>query len=165
MNLLDRYKEACNYPGRLDEAAVDGSLKEYLAALGIKREVMRITRPWCRVPGLTELVAELAADVRARSGGRHHGNAALDAIAARDALDALDARAAIDASAASAAIDARAARAALDARAASAASAAIADRDARAARDALDASAASAAIDARAAIDAIDASAASAAID
>jgi len=177
MNLLDRYKEACNYPGRLDEAAVDGSLKEYLAALGIKREVMRITRPWCRVPGLTELVAELAADVRARSGGRQHGNDALDAIAARDALDALDARAAIDASAASAAIDARAARAALDARAAIAASAAIADgaasaasaasaaRDARAARDALDASAASAAIDARAAIDAIDASAASAAID
>jgi len=177
MNLLDRYKEACNYPGRLDEAAVDGSLKEYLAALGIKREVMRITRPWCRVPGLTELVAELAADVRARSGGRQHGNDALDAIAARDALDALDARAAIDASAASAAIDARAARAALDARAAIAASAAIAAgaasaasaasaaRDARAARDAIDASAASAAIDARAAIDAIDASAAIDAID
>src|SRR6185437_12191582 len=148
MNLLDRYKEACNYPGRLDEAAVDGSLKEYLAALGIKREVMRITRPWCRVPGLTELVAELAADVRARSGGRQHGNDALHAIAARDALDALDARAAIDASAASAALDARAAiaaSAAIAAGAASAASASSAARDARAARDAIDASAASAA--------------------
>src|SRR6185437_13251832 len=126
MSLLDRYKDACNYPGRLDEAAVETSLKEYLAALGIKREVRRITRPWCRVPGLTELVAELAADVRARIGGRQNKNAhdalaasagrdaraardALDARAARDASDALDALDALDARAASAALDARAA--------------------------------------------------------
>ena len=39
---LQRYTEACNFPGSTDEASVERHLTEYLAALGIKREVRRL---------------------------------------------------------------------------------------------------------------------------
>ena len=42
----ERYVEACNYPGTLDEAAVKDALTRYCAALGIKREIVRIEAGW-----------------------------------------------------------------------------------------------------------------------
>lgn len=40
----DRYVAACNYPGVLDEAAVERHLRDYLQALGVKRDVVRLRR-------------------------------------------------------------------------------------------------------------------------
>jgi hypothetical protein len=112
---LERYIEACNYPGVLDETAVTRSLQAYCKALGVKREVRRIQRPWWRDEHLLSTVIGVARLIKA-----------LDALDARGARAARDAR---DARAASAARDARAARDALDARAARDASAALQNDD------------------------------------
>lgn len=99
--LLQRHTEACNFPGVLDEARVEESLKSYLKALGIDRKVVRIRAGWRleEHPDLKKQVNEILDDAI-----RRNPSLALDAS---DALDALDAS------------DARAARAALDALAAS----------------------------------------------
>ena len=132
--MLARFKAACDYPGVLNEAAVEAALTQYVAALGIKRNVVRLRREWSVSdhPALARACDEVLADFAGR-------RAARAARAASDALDALDASAASDASAARAARDASAALDALAASAASAASDASAALDALAARDARDA--------------------------
>ena len=45
-SLIALHTEACNYPGRLDEAAVEKAIREYLAALGVTRSVVRLRRGW-----------------------------------------------------------------------------------------------------------------------
>ncbi|MGA2890339.1 MAG: hypothetical protein ABSE51_20025, partial [Terracidiphilus sp.] len=106
--LFDAYVEACNYPGKLDETAVVAALSDYLAALGIKREIGRIRQGWRLedYPSLQKSTEAILADFQKRD--RHKplglaGRAALDAGAALDARDELaarDARAAGDALAA-----------------------------------------------------------------
>jgi len=151
--LFDAYVEACNYPGKLDEVAVESSLREYLAALGVKRNIVRLRQGWTLAenPPLALTINAILDDFQKRTGYkpvREAARAALDAQVARAALDAraaLAARAAQDAQDAQDEQDARAARDAQDA------------QDARVARDALDARAALDALDARAARDALDA--------
>ncbi len=171
--LLDQYKEACNYPGRLDPEAVHAHLTEYVRALGVKRQIVQLKVGWNihTEPELRRHVEKIHDDFDRRTGRvrlvrARAASAARDTRAASDASDARDARAAIDASAASDASAAIAASAASDASAASAARAAIDARDTRAARAARAVSAASdasAASAARAAIDARDTRAARAA--
>ena len=126
--LLEDYTKACTYPGRLDERAVNESLRKYCEALGVQRTVARIPRGWTpdSVDGLRmwgeKLAMEIcknsaasdASDARAASAARDASDAR-DASAARDAWAASDARAAWDASADSDASDASAARDARDA--------------------------------------------------
>ncbi len=108
--LFAEYVEACNYPGTINEDAVQLALREYLSALGIKRNVVRLRRGWNLQdhPPLRRAVVAILDDFAKRVKGAclDTGDArdARDARAALDALDALDARAA------------RAALAALDAR-------------------------------------------------
>ena len=45
---MEAFIEACNYPGRLDEATIDEALGRYLDALGIKRHIQRL---WFPEPG------------------------------------------------------------------------------------------------------------------
>jgi hypothetical protein len=81
--LFDAYVEACNYPGRLDESAVEESLGQYLAALGIKREIVRIRQGWTldALPSLKKSVNLILADFQKRTGYKP-GSAALAALAA-----------------------------------------------------------------------------------
>ncbi|HUD75311.1 MAG TPA: hypothetical protein VMQ76_09590, partial [Terracidiphilus sp.] len=158
-SLIETYAKACEYPGTLNEEAVNAALVRYVKALGIKRKVRRLGPDWqieTEKP-LSKWALKIAEKMPARAAlnARDALNAlnALAARAARAALNASDARDARDA------LDARDARAALDARDARAA------RDARDARAALDASAALDARDARAALAARDALAARAARD
>lgn len=44
--LFDRYVEACNYPGVLDEAAAEAALIRYVGELGIHRTVRRLRPGW-----------------------------------------------------------------------------------------------------------------------
>jgi hypothetical protein len=79
MITIDDYKLACDcYPGSLDENAVDGSLKRYLSALGVDRDVRRLRRGWTLddEPAIERLALELAKEIGA-------------ALAARDARDAI----------------------------------------------------------------------------
>ena len=131
---LEAYKDACNYPGIIDIAAVEDALARYCEALGVARAIVQIKHGWSidNYDDLKRTVTEIAL-------------AAQDALAARDARDAQDAQDA------RAAWDARNAQDAWDALAALDARDALAARDARDARDAQDAQ------DARAARDAQDA--------
>lgn len=44
---FDRYVSACDYPGVIDEAKIESSLRTYLSALGIgARQVVRIRAGW-----------------------------------------------------------------------------------------------------------------------
>ena len=43
---FDRYVAACDYPGALDEAAVERHLRDYLAALSINRRIARLRADW-----------------------------------------------------------------------------------------------------------------------
>jgi hypothetical protein len=162
---LQRFTEACNYPGKLDESAVEQHLRAYLGALGAERQVVQLRQDWRLEdhPSLKRNIGLILQDFEKRSPAAlaalaaRAARAASDALAARDASDALAARAARDAlaaRAARAASDARDASDALAARAARAASDALAARDARAASDALAARDARAASDALAARDA-----------
>ena len=96
--LFDAYVEACNYPGKLDEAAVERSLTMYLEALGVKRTVVRLRQGWTleEHPPLAHTVSEILTDFCKRSGYKplaaRAALAARDALAARAALDARDAR-------------------------------------------------------------------------
>ena len=99
---LADYTDACHYPGRLDDGAVEASLRQYLSALGIERHIVRLRRGWS--------VDQYPAMQRA-------ANAVLDDFGKRWAAqtDALDALAALDARSTLAAQAAQAERAALDA--------------------------------------------------
>ena len=123
---LERYKSACDYPGYIDEAAVERNLRDYIRALGVDRKIVELKRGWTlnEYPSL-----------------KRYTNRVLDYFISRSTIDAI---AAIDA------INAIAARDAIAARAARAAGAAIDARDAGAAGAAIDAIAAIAAINARA---------------
>ena len=172
-----QHAEACNYPGRLDEAEVELQLTKYLIALGVTRKIERLAQGWRLEdhPSLEKYAKAVLDDwvkrnpaVRVAARDARDALDALDALAARDARDARDA---LDALAARDARDARDALAARDARDARDARAARAARDARAAlaaldaRDARDARDALAARDARDALDALDALAARDALD
>ena len=45
---LERFSEACNFPGSIDEIEVGRSLARYLDALGVKRRVIKLCRPWSK---------------------------------------------------------------------------------------------------------------------
>jgi hypothetical protein len=94
-DLLQRYTEACNYPGVIDDAAVDKYLSEYLAALKVERKIVRLQRGWKLddYPSLDAAIQSILVDC----GERRAARAARDALAARDARDALAARDARDA--------------------------------------------------------------------
>ena len=65
---LEAFKVACTYPGRLDEAAVELALGEYLKALNIERPIRRLRAPWIQEEGLRKIVADLAAETVKRAG-------------------------------------------------------------------------------------------------
>jgi len=92
MITLEQYKEACNYPGRLDQGEVEKNLRAYLKALGVKRTVRRLERGW-------KLDDHPAIERAARSvlDDFAKWRDALVALDARDARGALDARDAQDA--------------------------------------------------------------------
>jgi hypothetical protein len=98
--LFDAYVEACNYPGKLDESAVESSLQEYLSALGVKREVVHLRQGWTLEQNhpLSRAINEILDDFQKRTGYKPRSQAARDARAASDASDASDAIAASDAS-------------------------------------------------------------------
>ena len=95
----ERYVKACDYPGVLDEKAVERHLAEYLRALGIERQIVQLKSGWSLDdhPPLQLYVRAVLAEFLKRD--------------ARVALDALGAQAARDARVAQAARDARDARA------------------------------------------------------
>lgn len=44
--LVEDFMAACEYPGRLDAAAVEIALAEYLKALGVTRKIVRLEKGW-----------------------------------------------------------------------------------------------------------------------
>ena len=94
--LLAEYTAACDYPGRLDVAAAESALSRWCAALGVKREVVRLGPDWVeQMPlPLWRNISLTLDDFARRSGSQSDHRAALDARAARAARDA---RAALDA--------------------------------------------------------------------
>lgn len=74
MNDLDRYTEACNYPGRLDSEAVERHLLAYCKALGVERRVVQLKRGWTldEYPELNRTIDEVLADFANRVGGVKH---------------------------------------------------------------------------------------------
>jgi len=86
--LFDRYVEACNYPGILDEDTVNAALAEYCRTLGIERKVKRLVGEWCQDIDLRQTVFEIAEDVCKRL--PKDARAARAARAARDARNARD---------------------------------------------------------------------------
>ena len=87
---FERYVEACNYPGEIDKVAVEKHLKEYLGALGIKKEVVQIDDLLNMeiYPDLLDSVKSILLDLEKRNPS-YFGEAARAALAALDALDAL----------------------------------------------------------------------------
>ena len=97
-SLLDQYKEACNYPGKIVPEEIELSLGLYLKALGIERKIVCLKRGWKieqqkslfnyiekilkAIPPQDAQTAQAARDARA-------AQAALDARAAQDARAAL----------------------------------------------------------------------------
>src|SRR5882672_8369753 len=94
---LDRFTEACNYPGTLNKKNVEENLRSYLDALGVKREIVHLEAGW-RVeehPPLEKAINAVLNDIVKRNPAFKDARAALaaiDAIDARDARDAIDAR-------------------------------------------------------------------------
>lgn len=68
---LRRFKAACNYPGRLDEAAVDRHLQSYLEALHVERRVERLRKGWKLAdhPSLAHGIDQVLDDWRSRKTG------------------------------------------------------------------------------------------------
>lgn len=135
-----RYVEACSYPGKLDEVAVERHLAQYLKALGLTCGIKRMRKGGTleSEPALNKYFnTALSGYAKRQPHDARAARAARDAQAAHDARDALAARNARDA------LDALAARNAHDARNA---------QDALAARNAWNARAAHNAQDARAAL-------------
>jgi len=158
MSKIEKYIEACNYPGILDQEEVEKNLYAYIAELKINRKVVRLERNW-DIFNYNDIVKNMKEVLKSA----RNTIDAIDAIDTRDAIVARDARNARDARDARNAIDAidtiaaRNAIAAIDAIAAIEAIDAIVARDARNARNAIvarDARNARDAIEARNAIDA-----------
>lgn len=65
---FDRYVAACNYPGDLDEDAVERHLAEYITAIGTRREVRQLRRGWRleTEPALKNNIAQLIAESKKR---------------------------------------------------------------------------------------------------
>src|SRR5579872_7075000 len=97
--LFDAYVKACDYPGTVDEAAVNAALAEYCRSLGVTRKFERLTNDILSHADFARTAREVAADVvqriEARGGDARDACAALDARAALAALDASAARAAL----------------------------------------------------------------------
>ena len=109
----ERYVEACNYPGLLDQAVVERYLQQYLDALKVKRTIVRLPAGWTleEYPSLAKYVKSVIAEFTKRSPiSAQAAQAALDARAAQAAQAAQAARDALDAQDAQAARDARDAR-------------------------------------------------------
>ena len=87
MNVLDRYKEACNFPGPVDTRAIEKSLAAYCNALGVKRNIVKIERGWdlSTYPELITTMYEVLADFEKRTGRKPMARDASDALDARDA--------------------------------------------------------------------------------
>ena len=83
---LEQYVDACNYPGVLNEAAVETALQEYLLALGVKKNVRRLPRGWTldEHPAIARNVDFIIGQLRVAS----VAHVASDASVARDASDA-----------------------------------------------------------------------------
>ena len=43
---LERFTEACNFPGILDTGKVEAHLKTYLGSLGMQRKIVRLQSGW-----------------------------------------------------------------------------------------------------------------------
>ena len=101
---LEKFAEACNYPGVIDDAAVEVSLGSYLKALGVTRKIKRLTWDWSlNDDDIRSAVLWTLDDFckrRGINGTARDAHAALDASDAHDALAARDAHAALDARAA-----------------------------------------------------------------
>ncbi|MDR3514052.1 MAG: hypothetical protein P4L73_20645, partial [Caulobacteraceae bacterium] len=82
----DRFCAACDYPGVLDEAAVERQLADYLKALGMQRQVVRLRQGWTldEHPSIRRSVDQILDDVAKRIGWKRG-----DARAARAARPAL----------------------------------------------------------------------------
>lgn len=95
----ERYCVACDFPGLLNEQAVEAHLATYLRALGVERKIVRLGPDWKLEdhPALQRYIDAVLDDFAKRPAGKEWLNArdaraaraALDARAARDALDAL----------------------------------------------------------------------------
>ena len=95
MHTLQDYINACSFPGRLDDAAVEDALRAYLAALGVTKTVRRLPRCWTMDdhPAIQRNVDFIVDKM-------------MDAMGATDATDAMDATGAMDARVATDAMDA-----------------------------------------------------------
>ena len=92
---LAQYAEACNYPGRLDEAEVELQLTKYLTALGVTRKIERLPQDWRLEdhPSLDKHINAVLDDwVKRNPTVRGDARTALTALDARDALTARTAR-------------------------------------------------------------------------
>src|SRR5258707_3675865 len=99
---MSRYIEACNYPGVLDEKAVEFHLQRYLKALGVERKIERLAAGWnvYERPSLFRYANRVLDEFAKLSGGqpdRFVWRAARAAMDAMDAMAAMAARAAMDA--------------------------------------------------------------------
>ena len=67
-----RYVTACDYPGTLNEAVVEASLREYLAALGLTRAVRRLRVDWdlATEEPLRRTITRILDDFASRMGAR-----------------------------------------------------------------------------------------------
>src|SRR5208282_690203 len=67
--ILDRFAAACDYPGVLDEAAVEKQLGLYLKALGEKRKIVRLCEGWSLSdhPSLAKYALEIAEKIYPRA--------------------------------------------------------------------------------------------------
>src|SRR5690349_19374510 len=94
--LLSRYEDTCNYPSTIDDQRFERHLAEYLKALGVQRNIVRLPNGWnvFEHPTLMRYTYDVLDDFAKRTGrGRTVRLAARDALDARAARDALDARA------------------------------------------------------------------------
>ena len=96
---LERYTEACNYPGQLNESAVERHLREYLLALGVDRTIVRLRQNWTldEHPSLARSIDGIIKNFSNRLTPPHATRDARVARVARIARDARDARDAVDA--------------------------------------------------------------------
>lgn len=99
--LLAKYSEACNYPGRLDEAGVTSALESYLNVLRMRRKVRRLRRGWtfAEEPSLRQSIEGMRASLAQRfprdprvSWASWAAHSAWEARATRSAWDARGAR-------------------------------------------------------------------------
>jgi len=70
MSNLEKYKTACNYQVAVDDTAVERALREYVAALKIERDVVKLQRGWTvdTYPALKASVFAILRDFKKRIG-------------------------------------------------------------------------------------------------